>query len=600
MSSLPNPPMSRDINDRADEDTLPSDVNSKEQLSLLPEKYLSDDPKRPLLLTIDGQSFKYALKPLYYSAAIVLIIELFERLAFYGINNTQTEFLTGGYNPNWSPDMQPVVASSYTQLAYNIAYAAPFLGGIVADGWLGDFWGIVTGVVVFYLPGLLLIALSVFPYLLGSTFPTTILKIGFLGLMPIGTGFIKSLVNVFGAKQFHPLLQAPQISSYYTLFYVIINIGSLIATFVVPTLAHKSLEIAYFIPFVSMSVGFLIFVSFSARYVKRPPEKKALFSTLGLLGKRVGQCKSMDLSKESNGGNLNDTFVDGVKRLLLVVPVTGLIIPFSMVYNQMNTVFVLQGQAMKAAGYFDESFMSVFDTIACILMGVFAGSFLYPTLTKRGIHLPLTYRYAIGSCFAALAMLSGIILDSVIRSRFNNHNGERISVFWIAFSYFLVGMGEVLANSAAYEATFAIAPKEQKGLASAINLFMMGSMSGFICNGIQAGASSWFPVYPHKATDLEKTQAYVDSNVNSYYWILFAVVLIFGVGLNLLPPVKNWVERIVVDAQDATRIEFSTLGGDHCNDAKDLSDNEEAIDTSSEEGDNEDVKVWDDATKMEN
>lgn len=72
---------------------LPSNVNSKEQLALLPDKYLSDDPKRPLLLTTDGVAYTYALRPLFYSALAILLIEFFERLAYYSINNTETEFL---------------------------------------------------------------------------------------------------------------------------------------------------------------------------------------------------------------------------------------------------------------------------------------------------------------------------------------------------------------------------------------------------------------------------------------------------------------------------------------------------------------------------
>ena len=79
---------------------------------------------------------------------------------------------------------------------------------------------------MFYIPGLLLVSLTTFPNLLGPTFNTKVLSAGLLGLMPIGTGFIKSIVNVFGAKQFHPL-QSRQVESYYVNFYVAINIGAL-------------------------------------------------------------------------------------------------------------------------------------------------------------------------------------------------------------------------------------------------------------------------------------------------------------------------------------------------------------------------------------
>ena len=46
--------------------------------------------------------------------------------------------------------------------------------------------------------------------------------------------------------------------------------------------------------------------------------------------------------------------------------------------------------------------------------------------------------------------------------------------------YFLVGMGKVIIKSVSYKATFKIAPKGQRGLAADINIFMMGSLPGFI------------------------------------------------------------------------------------------------------------------------
>ena len=139
---------------------------------------------------------------------------------------------------------------------------------------------------------------------------------------------------------------------------------------------------------------------------------------------------------------------------------------------------------------------------------------------------------------------------------------------------------EVLTNSAGYETAFKIAPSEQKGLASAINLFMIGSLPGFICQGIVSEVEGWFPKNPKNPTHIQLTEAYVESNITNYFWILFGIVLLFGVVLNLLPPVKNFVENVVSNALDATATELSTLGdGDSCNE-----DDDKAIETSEEGG----------------
>ena len=132
---------------------LPDNVHLKEELSLLPVQYLSDDPHRPLQLIEGGTSVaKYALRPLTYSVFAILGIEMFERLAYHTLNCTQEEFLQGSYNPTWGPDLPTAEALIFTQSSISIAYLAPFVGGIFADGLAGDYFGIITGISAFYLP----------------------------------------------------------------------------------------------------------------------------------------------------------------------------------------------------------------------------------------------------------------------------------------------------------------------------------------------------------------------------------------------------------------------------------------------------------------
>ena len=126
----------------------------------------------------------------------------------------------GEYSKTWWPGFSSVEASTFTSASVAITYTSPFLGGMLADGLLGDYWEIVLGIMLLYLPGLIVIALTAFPYLLGDEFPTSSLYAGFVVLMPLGAGAIKSVVNVFGAKQFHPYLQQTLVEKYYINFYM--------------------------------------------------------------------------------------------------------------------------------------------------------------------------------------------------------------------------------------------------------------------------------------------------------------------------------------------------------------------------------------------
>ena len=142
----------------------------------------------------------------------------------------------------------------------------------MADQLLGDYWSILTGTLCFYLPGLLLIASTTIPGFLGEEFNRSALAFGFLVLWPVGTGIVKSIVNVFGAKQFHPLLQSSLIEAYYVKFYMCINIGALIGGVVVPLLAQKNVTMAYFLPVVLLFMCVSLFASGSSRYVRSAPQ----------------------------------------------------------------------------------------------------------------------------------------------------------------------------------------------------------------------------------------------------------------------------------------------------------------------------------------
>jgi proton-dependent oligopeptide transporter, POT family len=414
------------------------------------------------------------------------------------------------------------------------------VGGILADGLLGDYWGILLGTSLLYIPGLLLIALTSYPYLLGETFDYNTLVAGMLVLYPLGAGFIKSMVNVFGAKQYHPTLQQPMVERYYVNFYMVINIGALVGGIVIPILAQFNVAIAYTIPVCALTLGVAVFVMGSSRYVRHQPNKDALWKTLQLLFNRTAKCQPLEESKKKNGGALENNFVDGVKQLLYVAPVTALTIPFNIAYNQIATVFVIQGSAMAKAGHvIDASTMINVDPLSVLIFGSLVGSGLYPFLAKRGIHIPITHKFAIGTFLGALAILSSITVDYAIHNQYMA-TGESISILWTTFNYLFFGAGEIFAITSAYDATFSIAPKEHKGLASAINLFLMGGLPSFICIALYNSCAQWFPSGSGTGITLED---YSQGQLYLYLWVLFAICMA-GTIINLLPPVKNWVERI--------------------------------------------------------
>jgi POT family proton-dependent oligopeptide transporter len=170
------------------DDDLPSNISEESQLFLVPEDCLSGDKERPLLHIDDlGNKYHYALKPMVYSVILILIVELLERFSFYGIYYTQTLFLTGAYNKDWNAGFASVKASSFVSISTMVAYTTPFVGAFLADSLWGDYKSILFGLFFFYLPGVLLLALTTIPYLLGDEFNEALLALGVL-LMAHGNG----------------------------------------------------------------------------------------------------------------------------------------------------------------------------------------------------------------------------------------------------------------------------------------------------------------------------------------------------------------------------------------------------------------------------
>jgi proton-dependent oligopeptide transporter, POT family len=527
------------------DDDLPSNVQSIEQLALLPKECLNPhNVLRPIRhIDEDLHETTYYLDPMSHAVIFILLIELLERFAFYGINYTQTSYLTGAYDHAWNAGMDAVPASSYVSVSVAVAYTTPFIGAFLADYILGDYYTILFGAIVFYVPGLLLIAFTTIPGLLGSSFNRPALATGLLALWPIGTGIVKSTVNIFGAKQFHPILQSSLIETYYVRFYMAINIGALVGGIVVPLLAQWNVTVSYFIPVMMLIVGIALFMMGSPRYIISQPKNQFHVWTLFT-------CFSHHKKKQKNKLSSNYYSTDdhtsappgGTIPLTVIMTISILTIPFNIAYSQMATTFIVQGTVMKKAlGFIDAASMNNADAVAVLLFGGWVGEYMYPALARHNIKIPTTYKFAIGSGFGVLAMGWAMFVEHLIHTTYVN-SGEKVSILWQAWSYILIGAGEIFAISAAYEVAFTASPPEKKVLASAVNLLCIGSIPNIFCLFLYQASEPWFR-NSRGTTSITHIKDYTSAYMINYFWVLLAISLI-GVIVNILPPVRKFVEGI--------------------------------------------------------
>jgi dipeptide/tripeptide permease len=513
-------------------DELPGDVSTHEQLSQVPEECLSSNPNRPLLHTdANGNSYTYSLNPLYYSVFLILVLELLERFSFYGLYMSQTNYLTGSYDENWNADMSSMEAASLVSLSTAVAYTVPFLGGILADGYLGDYKTILLGTVAFYLPGLFLISSSTAPnwWLGKDEFNVKAYKMALLFFWPIGTGIVKSVVNVFGARQYHPVLQRSMIESFYVRFYMVINVGAVAGCIVIPVVARSSITVAYTIPFLLLLVAVTFFMMGSSRYVIVAPGE----SNPEL---HVNAGSAEDL-------NAKASFVDVAKICMLIVP-------FNIAYSQCPTTFMVQGSVMKPfLGFIEAPNLDILDSVSVLVCGYFVSTYIYPYLASKNIKIPTGIKFALGSGFGVLAILWSLLVEQMIHSEYAR-SGQMINVLWQSPSYILIGAGEIFSISTAYEVAFTASPPNKKAFACAFNLFCIGGIPNMLSLCLYRLCEQWFQ-NSSGVGNIRLIKDYAEAHVANYFLVLLGIVL-FGVAVNLIPSVSTWIASVERRAAEAS------------------------------------------------
>uniref|UniRef100_A0A674BAF8 Solute carrier family 15 member 1 n=1 Tax=Salmo trutta TaxID=8032 RepID=A0A674BAF8_SALTR len=140
------------------------------------------------------------------------------RFSYYGMRAVLVLYFR--YFLKWDDDLSTSIYHTFIALCY----LTPILGAIVADSWLGKFKTIVYLSIV-YTVGQVVMAVI---HLLAMS------MVG-LFLIALGTGGIKPCVAAFGGDQFEDH-QEKQRSTFFSIFYLSINAGSLLSTVITPIL----------------------------------------------------------------------------------------------------------------------------------------------------------------------------------------------------------------------------------------------------------------------------------------------------------------------------------------------------------------------------
>src|ERR1700761_3790731 len=201
-----------------------------------------------------------------FPKAVPFIIgnEAAERFSFYGMRSILTLFLVKQFfNPTGDTTLSVVTKANAQANERNhyfvmLAYALPFVGGLVAD-WFTGKYKLILYISIVYCIGHLLLAI----------FDTNLdgFTLGII-VVAIGAGGIKSCVSANVGDQFDASNQ-DLLSKVYGWFYFSINAGSILSNILIPLIYDKyGAKWAFGIPGILMGIATLTFFAGRKKYVR--------------------------------------------------------------------------------------------------------------------------------------------------------------------------------------------------------------------------------------------------------------------------------------------------------------------------------------------
>uniref|UniRef100_A0ACD5WW04 Uncharacterized protein n=1 Tax=Avena sativa TaxID=4498 RepID=A0ACD5WW04_AVESA len=468
------------------------------------------------------------------ACSFIVVYELFERMAYYGIASNLVIYLTEKLHQG------TVEASNNVTNWSGTVFLTPLLGAYVADAYLGRYWTFVVGSVIYFM-GMLLLTLSVTvkelkpPGCEGKVCPqASALQVGVyfggLYIIAFGNGGTKPNISTIGADQFDDF--DPQEKSHKLSFFnwwmFTIFVGILFSSTVLVYLQDNvSWSVGYGIPTLGLIASIVIFLAGTPVYRHKVPQGSA-FTRMGkVVGaalykwrvevpadakelheleleaytkRRKFRMDSTDAMRFLNKAAVRDesssatwslctvTQVEETKQIVKVLPILAtMFVPCTLI-AQTNTLFVKQGTTMNrhmGPGSFQipPASLGAFVTLTMLVAipvydRVFVRVARRFTGNPRGITL-LT-RMGIGLAVQVLTMATASVIESRRLAYVRSHGLVEtdvplpLTIFVLLPQFVLMGLADAFLVAGKIEFFYDQAPESMKSLGTALSLTAYG------------------------------------------------------------------------------------------------------------------------------
>jgi POT family proton-dependent oligopeptide transporter len=418
--------------------------------------------------------------------------EMWERFSFYGISAVLVLYLTIGLG---LPDKEAALASG-AYIAFT--FMTPILGGLIADRVMGLRYSVTLGGLLILIGNLILALREDLSFVFAG-----------LALVALGTGYLKSTVSVMVGKLYAD--GDPHRDSGYTLFYMGINTGALLAGVLMAWAARLwGWHNCFYLSSAGMVLGLIAFQlgyphynneadgfardKLLARRGGVPTVAWLALGTLALGGvmfylfRNPGQTKVAItwLSLGIGGGIVALAFRckerserNSILAILIIILAAICFQSFlQQMYNSLP-LFVNRDTDKTLLGvHLEASFFALVPNSLAVILLASVFAWLWARLADVGRNPPLPVKIVIALCFAVASsgMLSWVA-HGVATS------GARASAWWIMLGIVVLTLGELNIQPMGLSAVSALAPKR---FAS----FLMGSW--FLCNSLGGYFSGFF------------------------------------------------------------------------------------------------------------
>uniref|UniRef100_A0A3Q2YYY4 Solute carrier family 15 member 1 n=1 Tax=Hippocampus comes TaxID=109280 RepID=A0A3Q2YYY4_HIPCM len=359
------------------------------------------------------------------SIFFIVVNEFCERFSYYGMRAVLVLYFK--YFLRWDDDFATTIYHTFVALCY----LTPILGAIVADSWLGKFKTIVYLSIVYAL-GQVVLAVSAIHDITDNdrdgtpdnmAFHVALSMVGLL-LIALGTGGIKPCVAAFGGDQFEDH-QEKQRSTFFSIFYLSINAGSLLSTVITPILRaqecgihsqQKCYPLAFGVPAALMVVALIVFIVGSQMYNKTAPQGNIMVKVCKCIGFAISnrfRHRHPAYPKREHWMDWAEERYDKllIAQVKMVVKVLFLYIPLPMfwaLFDQQGSRWTLQATTMDG-DFVSPSHIAPRQTVNPILILILVpivDSLVYPLISKCKLNFSPLKRMTTGMFLAALAFVA--------------------------------------------------------------------------------------------------------------------------------------------------------------------------------------------------